>query len=466
MSDEILIIGGGFAGLAAGVALAGSGCRVRLIEQRPYLGGRARSFFYKPAESIVDNGQHIFMGCYHETLRFLKTIGTLDSIRFQPDLAVHFMDRETGASSLTCPHLPAPWHLLAGVMRSNSFPLSEKLQVLRLGRALRHADFGRSPEQLEGLTVDGWMAALGQSKRLRRNLWDLLCIAALNEDPRIAAAAVFEPVLRRALFHSRADSCIGLASKGLSECYTSSATSYIESRGGKVELGQSVGSFIFEDLAPGANDRPPGAGAASSLCCRGVKLTDNTEVAADKILSTVPSFEFVRLLPDEVLLGHPFFERLTRFQPAPIVSVNLWFDREITEMEFAGLRGTTVQWLFNKGRILNSGRHYVSLVISGAHEHIHEDKEELLALALTELRALFPAAREARLLHSLVLKERFATFSPAVGALPLRPPATTPIRNLYLAGDWTDTGLPATIESAVKSGYTAAAEILRREERR
>ncbi len=465
MSREILIIGGGFAGLTAGVALAEAGCRVRLLEQKPYLGGRARSFFYAPASAVVDNGQHIFMGCYHETLRFLKTVGTLDSIRFQPDLTVDFMDRESGHTWLACPRLPAPWHLLAGVMRSNSFTFREKLEILRLGRALRHADLGRRSEALDRLTVDGWMAALGQSERLRRNLWDLLSIAALNEDPRIAAAAVFEPVLRLALFQSPEDSRIGLASNGLSQCYTSSAASYIEARGGKVELGQSVTSFIFETAPTDASRWPTPAGSApaeSGLCCRGVKLANNTEISADALLSAVAPFQLVHLLPDEVLHGDPFFERVARLQPAPIISINLWFDREITEVDFAGLRGTTTQWLFNKGRILGSGDHYVSLVISGAHEHIQRKKEALLAIALGELLELFPAARGARLLHSLILKERFATFSPAVQALPLRPPAATPIRNLYLAGDWTDTGLPATIESAVKSGYTAAAEILKR----
>src|SRR5487761_178332 len=169
----------------------------------------------------------------------------------------------------------------------------------------------------------------------------------------------------------------------------------------------------------------------------------------------------VRLLPKEVLTGSSFFAGLAVMRPAPIISLNLWFDRDITGLEFAGLRGTAIQWLFNKGKILGTGEHYVSLVISGAHEHLQREKEELLSLALGELRELVPAAREARLLHSLIIKERFATFSPSIEAVGFRPPAVTPIRGLLLAGDWTSTGLPATIEGAVKSGYTAAAEILR-----
>lgn len=447
MPDEILIIGGGFAGLAAGVALAGAGRRVRLLEQRPYLGGRARSFRETSTGSVVDNGQHIFMGCYHATIEFLKTIGTLDRIRFQPHLTVHFADKQGGVTTLSCPQLPAPWHLLAGVLKSDSFTFGEKLQVLRLGRRLRSADSG----SFSGLTVDGWMAKMGQSERLRRNFWDLLCIAALNEDPRIASAAIFEPVLRLALFQSAADSRIGLATGGLSECYTEAAASYIRSRGGVVELERNVTEFIFSDREGGG------------LVCRGVRLSDGAAVEVETVLSAIPCFQLTRLLPEDMIRKNSFFPGITRMRPAPIISLHLWFDREITDLEFAGLRGTTIQWLFNRGKILGSGERHVSLVISGAHEHIQREKKELLELSLRELREIFPAAKEAKILQRLVIKERFATFSPSVAVVDLRPPAVTPIRGLYLAGDWTQTGLPATIEGAVKSGYTAAAEIMRRE---
>ncbi|MGH9350818.1 MAG: hydroxysqualene dehydroxylase HpnE [Terriglobia bacterium] len=447
---EILIIGGGFAGLAAGVALSNAGQRARILEQKPYLGGRARSFQYAATGSTVDNGQHIFMGCYHETQAFLATIGTLDRIRFQPRLQVYFMDKRGGLTSLKCPPLPAPWHLLGGVLKSNSFSLAEKWQVVRMGRALQATDTGGL--DLNRLTVDEWMARMGQSEKLRRNFWDLLCIAALNEDPRIAAASVFEPVLRLALFQSAGDSRIGLATAGLSECYTEAAAAFIRARGGEVELNRDVTGFILD---PAGNDGKP------ALACRGVRFAEGSTLEADVVLSAVPCFQLARLLPQDLLAGEPFFAGLAAMRPVPIISLNLWLDRDITQLDFAGLRGTTVQWFFNKGKILVSGEHYVSLVISGAHEHIHREKDELLRLALAELRELFPRARDAKVLHSLVVKERFATFSASVEAAGLRPPSRTPVEGLYLAGDWTRTGLPATIESAVKSGYTAAAEILR-----
>lgn len=443
MADEILIVGGGFAGLAAGVALAGAGRRVRLLEQKPHLGGRARSFLDPRTGSVVDNGQHLFMGCYHATLRFLETIGTVDRIRFQSRLTVYFLDLRGRLTSLECPNLPAPWHMLVGVLRSRSFSRREKMEVLHLGRVL---DSAKSIENDAGSqTVEEWLSHLGQSEGLRRNFWDLLCIAVMNEDPRIASAALFARVLRLALFSSPEDSRLGIARVGLSDCYTQAATRYIEARGGRVECGRSVASILVSDGS-----------------CRGVTLAGGEEIEASTIILAAPWHQSAFMLPGALLRSEPFFGSILALRPAPIISINLWFDRPVTAFEFVGLRGTTIQWLFNKGKILGSGQHYVSLVLSGAHEHIGRSKEELQEVALGELRQLLPATRQAKLLHALVIKERNATFSPSWEAEQVRPQARTPVRGLFLAGDWTATGLPATIEGAVRSGYTAAEAILGR----
>jgi squalene-associated FAD-dependent desaturase len=441
MPDEVLIIGGGFSGLAAGVALAEEGRGVRLLEQKPHPGGRARSFLDPVTGSVVDNGQHIIMGCYHSTIHFLSTIGTLDRIRFQQHLTVRFLDRNGRLTALQCPGLPSPWHVLLGVLRSGSFSFKHKLEVLRLGRSLQWA---RAMDRgLEKLSVREWLTRLGQSESLQRNFWDLLCIAALNEDPSKANAGLFERVLQLALFSSPADSRIGIARVGLSDVYVDAATAYIRARGGRVECSRSVASLLVSEGQ-----------------CRGVRLSSGEEIEAESVLSAVPSFQLASLLPGELLRFEPFFAPVVSLRPAPIISINLWFDRPITELDFVGLRGTTIQWLFNKGKILGSGENYVSLVLSGAHRHIGRGKEELLAMALRELGDLFPEAQKVKLHHALVIKERFATFSPTWEAEQLRPTARTPVRGLYLAGDWTATGLPATIESAVQSGYTAVGAIL------
>jgi uncharacterized protein with NAD-binding domain and iron-sulfur cluster len=194
--------------------------------------------------------------------------------------------------------------------------------------------------------------------------------------------------------------------------------------------------------------------------CEGVCFADGDHIETQAVLSAVPWFEFVRLLPGDLLRSEPLFTNILCLRPAPIISINLWFDRPVTELEFCGLRGTTVQWLFNKGKLFGTAENCVSLVLSGAHEHVGRPKEELLETALRDLGGLLPEVREARLVRSLVIKERFATFSPEPGVETVRPPAVTRVRSLYLAGDWTATGLPATIEGAVQSGYCAAQEIL------
>jgi len=441
---EVLIIGGGFAGLAAGVALAGAGRRVRLLEQKPHLGGRARSFVHEPTGSVVDNGQHLLMGCYHATLRFLKEIGTLDRLAMQPRLKMQFLEAPGKLTTLDCPSLPSPWHLLAGVVRSDSFSWREKREILRLGRAVE-----KGPSEGDGLaqlTVEEWLTRLGQSERLRRGFWDLISIAALNEDPRRASAAIFARVLRLALFTSAADSCLAVPSRGLSDCYTDAARDYITARGGRVEFSRSVAGLVVADGA-----------------CRGVRLADGSTVEAETVISAVPWYEFVPIVPAELLREEVYFTDILSLRSAPIISITFWFERAITELDFVGLRGTTIQWLFNRSKITGGEDHCYSLVLSGAHAHITRSKEELLALARQDLAELFPESRAAEVLHSLVIKERFATFSPCVGVDELRPPTKSPVRGLYLAGDWTATGLPATIEGAVQSGYTAAQEISRKD---
>jgi len=260
----------------------------------------------------------------------------------------------------------------------------------------------------------------------------------------VASARLFEKVLRLALFSSPADSRLGIARVGLSECYTAAATTFIEARGGQVQTGRGAKQLLIADGA-----------------CRGVELSDGEKVEGSPVISAVQWHHLAGLLPDELVRSEPFFGAALALRPAPIISINLWFDAPITDLELAGLRGTTIQWLFDKSRILGANDHYVSLVLSGAHEHVKRSKEELLAIAMRELGAMLPAVNRAKLLHSLVIKERFATFSPNSDAEHLRPAARTPVRGLFLAGDWTATGLPATIEGAVQSGYTAAREILR-----
>ena len=376
MPHDVLIIGGGFAGLAAGVALAEAGKRVCLLEQKPHLGGRARSFRDPTTGSVVDNGQHLFMGCYHSTIQFLKTIGTLDRLHFQPGSPCRFWTATAGSRALTARTGLRPgicsWACCArAVFRSAETGSA----ALRKGPAHRRAEL--RPRCRESVT--SWLSRRGQSEGLQRNFWDLLCIAAMNEDPRIASAQLFERVLRLALFSSPADSRLGIARVGLSECYTAAAAAYIEARGGSVQTGRSVKQLMIADGA-----------------CRGVDLGDGETIEGVPVISAVPWQQLAVMLPSDLLRTEPFFAAALALRPAPIISINLWFDAPITDLEFVGLRGTTIQWLFDKSRILSANDHYVSLVLSGAHEHVSRSKEELLAIALRELGEVLPACPQGK----------------------------------------------------------------------
>lgn len=438
---DFVVIGGGFAGLAAAARIAESGGRVTLFERRGFLGGRAYSFVDATTGDVVDNGQHLFMGCYHHTIAFLRKIGSIHKLKFQETPQVCFLDARARLSWFRCPNVPPPWHLSLGLLRLESLGLRDKLRALAVGRALRAAGNG-SPSGLNEISVETWLNEMRQSAQLQRNFWNPLAVAILNQETRRASADLFIRVLQQAFMAERSNSVIGISRVGLSELYTEDAAEFIRQHGGSVRLNATVSRIV-------ALDRK----------AIGVELKAGEIIHADAIISAVPPGALMHLLPTPVRDTEECFQNLPRLNASPIVSINLWFDRPVTELEFAGLLGTRVQWLFNKDRIFarpRSDRMQLALVISAAADYIARSREELIDLALQECRQLMPTTRTAELRHALVVKEREATISHEVGTGRYRPSSRTPLRNLYLAGDWTDTGLPATIESAVMSGHRAA----------
>lgn len=434
-------MGGGLAGLSAGVALAEAGYQVELLERRAFLGGRAYSFLDNTSGDVVDNGQHLMMGCYQETFRFFKRLGTLDKLKFQPQPRVDFLDAQLGQTTFQCPSLPAPLHLLVGMFRLKGLSLGDKLRLLKIGPALQTkseqilARFGH-------LTVDQWLSACGQSPRIKERFWEPFAIATLNEDTKIAVASLLIKVLQQAFGGSKDDSTMVVSAVGLSELYTEQAQNFIESRGGKVHL-----RAIAEEIQ------------VVQGRCAGVRLKDGTIKQADIYISALPYHALQPLWPQSLTASDNSAANWQQLSSAPIVSINLWFDRPVTEVGFAGLLGTQVQWLFNKDMIFARSRQdcqQLSLVISAAHPFMRLSKEQIVEIALTDLAKLLPKTKEAKLLRSLVIKEQHATFSATIAAEKVRPSHRTAISNLLLAGDWTNTGLPATIEGAVLSGHRCA----------
>jgi squalene-associated FAD-dependent desaturase len=439
MNSDVIVIGGGLAGLSAAVDLVSRGASVLLVEQRQHLGGRTYSFVDETTGDVVDNGQHLLMGCYDATRWLLAKIGSESLASLQPNLHIDFLHPVHGAASLHCPSLPPPFHLLGGLLTLRTLSLADRMRLLRVGLELR-----KDPAQVEpviaSLTVHEWLDRLGQSEENKKYLWDIIAIGSLNDDPKEVSALLFYRVLRSAFLGRRENSSLLIPRVGLSELFVEPSVRFIRSRKSEILMGCGVDESLLEGQT-----------------LKGLRCSDGQIREARAFISAVPWFAAVPLF--SYVVGGQRWSPDGHLQSSPIITVNLWFDRTVMEEDLLALLDSSVHWVFNKTKIYRlqgSSRQYLSLVISGAASLVSKSSEQLLEVALEDLRKVLPRAREARVVHSLVLKEKRATFSPRPDVEQHRPSSLTPIENLFLAGDWTNTGYPATIEGAVLSGRKAA----------
>ncbi len=459
---DAIVIGAGFAGLSAAARLAEAGARVLVLEVRPRLGGRATAFPDRVSGELVDNGQHVLFGCYHETFAFLRRVGADEFVRVQPALSIPFLDEDGTRTELRCPPLSAPYHLLAGVLEWDALRLGERIAALKLVRPIRLAQrlaAAREANSLEpargcpalqtlavaspGETVATWLKLNGQGRAICEWLWYPLAIAALNQSPDEAAAPPFVEVLARLFGSDPRDAAIGLPTRHLHLMYAEPARAFIESRRGAVRTG-ALATVTLD----GARVREVEVGRERYL--------------APAVISTVPWFALASLivraspLPPEM---DQTIDQATRTTSLPIVTVNLWYDRLVLDEPFVGLKGGSTHWIFDRRAALGSATSHLSLVTSHAKDLVGLTNEELVARAAGEMARVLPRAAPARLVRGTVIREKRATFSLAPGQPP-RPGVRTPIARFFLAGDWIDTGLPGTIESAVVSGHRAADLVL------
>jgi len=442
---DVVVIGAGCAGLTAAVRLTEQGARVLVLEARSRLGGRATAFPDRETGDMVDNGQHVIIGAYRDTRAFLATIGAEANLQFQKRLDVTMIDRAGVRSRLECPDLPAPLHLLAGVLDWSALAWADKFSALRMATPLRVAmrqlrpgatAIAASPDE----TVRQWLVRNGQTPRICELLWEPLALAALNQPPSIAVAPPFAQVLAEMFGGDARAAALGLSDTPLHLLYAEPARQFVEARGGEVVTGARATVRIA-----GSN----GESAVSSV------TVGSSEWHPAGVVAAVPWFALNDLFVGETESLAPLLAAARGTEPSPIFTVNLWYDRPIFEEPFIGFPGRLMQWAFQRTSAMSGGGPYLSLISSGPSRLSSLANPEIIDVAKAELAEVLPDVRGATLLRAAVIREPRATFSLAPGQPP-RPTVRTGVRGLFLAGDWIDTGLPATIESAVRSGNRAA----------
>jgi squalene-associated FAD-dependent desaturase len=443
---SVAVVGGGLAGLAAACALSESGFRVTLFERRPYLGGRASSYEHPGTGEVVDNCQHVLFKLCTNLIAFYKQIGIEDKIRWFDQMT--FVEPGGRRSVLKPSFLPAPFQVTPSFLRFKFLNAWDKL-VLSRGLAKLMA---RHPKD-DGTSFQDWLQRHHQSRNAIERFWKPILVSALSEDMDRIAVPYAAQVVRESM-KSTGAGVMGIPSVPLTELY-SAARDYITSHSGSVRLRNSVQSIL-----PGNN---------------GVRLRlQDSEEEFDYAVLAVPFDSLSKLLPPSAE-SVDLKEKLSHFETAPITGVHLWFDQQITDLPHAVLLDRTIQWMFHKSMLLEKNSKlakgsengsqkeerpsYVELVISSSKSLIEKSRQEIIDLALTELREFFPAARDAKLVKATVIKEVNATFSPRPGIDRYRPNSKTLWPHVFLAGDWTATEWPATMEGAVRSGYIAAEKI-------
>jgi squalene-associated FAD-dependent desaturase len=438
MTQSVTIVGAGVAGLAAACALADSGYKVTLLERRPYVGGRASSYEHPGTGEVIDNCQHILLGCCTNLIDLYRRLGVQDEIFWSG--AITFIEPGGRQSTLAAAGMPAPLHTSMSFLGAKCLTFGEKLTIARgiLG-------FLRETPEDTNENFAQWLVRYKQAPRTIQRFWHPVLASALNEDPEYISVRYAAKVFREAFLFSAQGGQMGIPKLPLSELYAH-ALKYIEDRGGGVRLNTAVDGFEHE-----ADNWIIRCGEKAFQC--------------DKVVLAVPFEAMQKLVP--FLPQNPGSELLVRqlgeFHHSPITSVHLWFDREVTGLTHAALLDTTIQWMYNKSVLNRDSRHgegsYLELVVSASKTLVPMKRQEIIDLAVRELEMFFPAVKLATLVKATVTKEVRATYSIRPMLDRVRPGTRSPWSGIYLAGDWIATDWPSTMESGVRSGYLAAEAI-------
>lgn len=432
--EQVCVIGGGLAGIAAALRLVDAGHQVTLLEARPELGGATYSF--RRGDLVVDTGQHVFLRCYHEYRRLLDRLGTGTRAHLQDVFAVPILRVGVPPHLLTrTRRLPAPAHLLPALINYRPLRVGQRIAAIRAAAALRTVD--PDDPATDEISFGDWLAGHGQDEPTVRRLWELICVAALNAPPHRASLALAARVFRTGLLDRADAGDIGRPTVPLSELHGDPARELLQRNGGTVRTGVRV-----REIAP---DR-----GHYRISADGVRLT------AAAVVLAVPHPQAARLVPPRAA---PDRERWAGLGAAPIVNVHVRYQQRVTDLEFAAALDNPVQWVFDRTPP-GSGGQYLVTSISAAEPVLRTSAAELSRIQLAALADLFPAARRTPVRDVFVTREPRATFRQGPGTRRDRPAAGTRLPGLALAGAWTDTGWPDTMEGAVRSGRQAADVVL------
>ncbi|MCI0741873.1 MAG: hydroxysqualene dehydroxylase HpnE [Gemmataceae bacterium] len=451
MAERVLIIGGGLAGLAAATALAPRGFRITLLEARNRLGGRASSFQDAASQQLIDNCQHVSMGCCTNLAHFFRTIGVDGFLAAQP--ALYFMTPDRRVSRFAAADWPAPMHLAASFMRAHFLSPWEKLRICwALWRLRRAGTQGDDPPFAD------WLARHGQSPRMVARFWGVVLVSALNETPdRVGLRYARKVFLDAFLRHPRGFE-VEIPKVPLGQLYGQELHQWLERHQVEIRRQTAVKHIRIE------KER-----------FVGVETRSGDQLESGCCIAAVPHDRLLGLLPAETVERHAYFTNVRHLEHSPITSVHLWWDRPVLRLPHVVVVDGIGQWIFNRTMAEQSAGltkggagetngaesgQYVQVVVSAARQFRGLGQAEIERRVVEELRRLMPAARTAQLRNCRVITENAATFSALPGVDRWRPVQLSPIENLMVAGDWTATDWPATMEGAVRSGYLAAEAIL------
>jgi squalene-associated FAD-dependent desaturase len=457
-----VVIGGGLAGITAAIALREAGADVTLLEARPRLGGATSSF--SRGELKIDTGQHVFLRCCTSYRELLATLGVTASATLQDRFDVTVLSPGGGRARLRRSALPAPLHLGRSLVGYGFLSLPERLRVGRAALALRTLDPARTG--LDGQRLGDWLEARGQGERARRRLWDLFIVSSLNVAGDEASVPLAATVLKTALLGDNDAADIGVPEVPLGDLHGQAAAALLGRLGADVRMATKAAAVDADPaggfrvrVTSGADDTD-GAGGSAAADSGGGEAGAGAVIGADGVVLAVPAGPAARLAGAAGVAGAA---RWNELGTSPIVNVHVVYDRRVTGLPFAAAVDSPVQWVFDKTRTsgLETGQ-YLAISLSAADSYVDVPTASLREQFLPALEELFPAARDARVTDFFVTRERRATFRQVPGCGALRPGAATSLPGLVLAGAWTDTGWPDTMEGAVRSGRTAAHELIQR----